>query len=325
MPKIHYFPRYSSVENTVTNNTLQLIARIYNHSTIQASRLLSELAGEEIEIGISIRQQQRAKDSVPDGSIFQESFKILIESKVDAPVDIEQLVRHSANFKHESKKFLLLLTKQPLPIQKTEECKKAIPSGIIFKNVTYMELCTAIETLFKEYELEMRALVDDYRDYCNEIGLYDQSKFLMRIVPCGNSVDINIKYGIYFHPSERNYTNHSYIGIYSKKAVQAIWQIDSVFDVTLTEQGLQKKLVDGRETNEYDEKIIAIIEDAKIVCSYEIAQDCRFFCGQIIPTNYIKTSNGGIQGARFVNLKDEIGEFSSTREIAEKLSQKEWQ
>ena len=29
MPKIHYFQRYSSVENTVTNNTLQLLARIY--------------------------------------------------------------------------------------------------------------------------------------------------------------------------------------------------------------------------------------------------------------------------------------------------------
>ena len=325
MPKIHYFPRYSSVENTVTNNTLQLIARIYNHSTIQASRLLSELIGAEVEIGISIRQQQRAEESVPDGSIFQESFKIVMESKVDAPVDVEQLVRHTANFKHESLKILLLLTKQLLPNQKLEDIKEVIPSGITFKNITYMEICNAIEGLFKEYEIEMRALVDDYRDYCNEIGLYDQSKYLMRIVPCGNSVDINIKYGVYFQPSERNYTNHTYLGIYSKKTVQALWQIESVFDVTLTEHGLQKKLIDGRETNQFDEKIIAIIKDAQTVCGYEIAQDHRFFCGQMYPTNYLKSSAGGIQGARFINLKNVIGDFSSTQEIAEKLSRKEWQ
>ena len=56
MPKIHYFQRYSSVENTVTNNTLQLFARIYNYSTSQASKVLSELSGEPVEIGIEINQ-----------------------------------------------------------------------------------------------------------------------------------------------------------------------------------------------------------------------------------------------------------------------------
>ncbi len=41
MSKIHYFQRYSTPENTVTNNTLQLFARIYNYSASQASILLS--------------------------------------------------------------------------------------------------------------------------------------------------------------------------------------------------------------------------------------------------------------------------------------------
>jgi hypothetical protein len=71
MPKIHHFQRYSSVENTVTNNTLQLLARIYANSTTQASQLLTELTGELIEIGIEINQQERAESSVPDGAIIQ--------------------------------------------------------------------------------------------------------------------------------------------------------------------------------------------------------------------------------------------------------------
>ncbi|MEQ1837827.1 MAG: hypothetical protein ABL858_05755 [Candidatus Nitrotoga sp.] len=110
MPKIHYFQRYSSVENTVTNNTLQLFARIYNYSTVQASKLLSEITREPIEIGIEINQQGRAKESVPDGAILQRSFKVLIEAKVDAGVDRDQLLRHAASFSNESQKILLLLT-----------------------------------------------------------------------------------------------------------------------------------------------------------------------------------------------------------------------
>ena len=67
MPKIHYFQRYSSFENTVTNNTLQLLARIYNYSALKASQLLSELTCESIEIGIGINQQEREKNLSPMG------------------------------------------------------------------------------------------------------------------------------------------------------------------------------------------------------------------------------------------------------------------
>jgi hypothetical protein len=68
MSKIHYFQRYSSIENTVTNNTLQLLARIYDYSASAASDVLSQLTGDEIEIGIEIKQQARVGNAVPDGS-----------------------------------------------------------------------------------------------------------------------------------------------------------------------------------------------------------------------------------------------------------------
>jgi len=56
--------RYSSKENTVTNNTLQLITRIYNYSNAIASKLLSDIIDESIEIGIEINQQKKANGSV---------------------------------------------------------------------------------------------------------------------------------------------------------------------------------------------------------------------------------------------------------------------
>lgn len=214
MPKIHYFQRYSSVENTVTNNTLQLLERIYSHSTTQASQLLTELTGEPIEIGIEINQQERGQGSVPDGAIIQRSFKILVESKVDSAPDVDQLLRHSDSFSSEDQKILLLLTREPAGAAE-EDVKQQVAArhpNVIFKNVTYEEICKAVTSLFQEYEYEMRALADDYVEYCNDAGLFDQSKHLMRIVPCGQSLDINRKHGIYFHPSDRGYTQHQYVG-----------------------------------------------------------------------------------------------------------------
>src|SRR5690606_16779618 len=110
MSHITYFQRYSTLENTVTNNTLQLFARIYAYAPAKASQLLSALTNEDIEIGVEIRQQARENGSIPDGSIIQRSFKILLESKVGTEPHIGQLLQHAEGFKEESQQILLLLT-----------------------------------------------------------------------------------------------------------------------------------------------------------------------------------------------------------------------
>jgi hypothetical protein len=328
MPKIHYFQRYSSVENTVTNNTLQLLARIYAYSAAQASRLLTDITGESVDIGIEINQQGHAQESVPDGSIIQRSFKLLIESKVDSSVKADQLIRHAAGFSNESQKLLILLTRDAIGPEKETALSKAILSkypGVVFKNVTFERVCEAVAGLFKDYEFEMRSLVDDYIEYCNEANLSDQSRYLMRIVPCGESIELNAKYSIYFQPSDRGCSRHSHIGIYAQKAVRYLWAIDSVFDVTLAKQ-LKKTLVEGRDTNEYDQRIQDIIRDSKSVCGYEIATGHRFYCGkEALPTNFLKTSFGGVMGARFLNLKTTLGDFSNDKDVAKRLAGMKWE
>lgn len=327
MSKIHYFQRYSSPENTVTNNTLQLIARVYSYSPISASKLLSEITGQDIYIGIEITQQNRTPQSVPDGRIVQDSFNLLIEAKVDSPVDPDQLMNHAASFKNESVQILLLLTKQALT--ELEETKlrakiKAKYPRVTFKPVTYEDICKSLSDLFHEYEYEIREIADDYRDYCNDTGLFDQSAYLMRIVPCGESLEINRQFGIYFQPSDRGYTNHSFIGIYASKAVQLLWKIDSVFDVELIDGSLSKKLIQGRDTDQYDENIKSIVTAAKSECGYEVASGHRFFCGKPLATNFRKDSRGGVQGARFCNLKELLGKDPDIATVAEELRKKTW-
>ena len=311
MSQIHYFQRYSSKENTVTNNTLQLLARLYSYSPLKASEFLTDLTGEPIEIGIEINQQERAKQSIPDGQVIQRGFKILVESKVDAFPDIKQLLKHVKTFSGKDQKILLLLTREPLGADKIQRIKREISSReIIFSNITYEDICKKAKKLFEAYEREMRDLVDDYEEYCNDTDLFDQSKYYMRIVPCGQSLEINKRHGIYFHPSNRGYTKHRFLGIYKEKVVQAIWKIDSVFDVNYRNGKLQKTLVEGRNTNDYDKKLVAIIRDAKMECGYNVEVEHRFFCGEPIETNYEKSSSGGIWGPCFVNLKEVLGDFN---------------
>ncbi len=326
MSKIHYFQRYSSIENTVTNNTLQLLARIYDYSASAASRFLTDVTGQPIDIGIEIVQQERVGNAVPDGAIIQRSFKILIEAKVDSLPNSEQLLRHAATFGGESQKILLLLTKQPLGLAEKDIATSihAIHPDIVFKNVTYESICNATTSLFKEHEVTMTALVQDYIEYCNDASLFDQSKYLLRIVPCGQSVDINKKYGIYFHPSDRGYTPHAYVGIYANRSVQAILEVESVFDIDLTNGHLEKMLVDGRNTDKFDTHLHKIVQDAKDVCGYEIATGHRFFCGAVIDTDFRQSSSGGIQGARFVNLRELLGSLAGLNDIAQRLRGIQW-
>jgi len=100
MSNIHHFQRYSSPENVVTNNTLQLISQIYCYSPLKAKEFLNDLLEENLDLGVNIYQQAKGKTSIPDGYISQKSFKILIEAKTSADISIDQLLNHLARIIH---------------------------------------------------------------------------------------------------------------------------------------------------------------------------------------------------------------------------------
>lgn len=239
----------------------------------------------------------------------------------------DQLFRHAGSFGNESQKILLLLTKQPIGNSENEISTRirATYPDVVFKNVIYESICDAAKVLFKEHEATMAALIDDYIEYCNDASLFDQSRYLLRIVPCGQSVDINRKHGIYFHPSDRGYTPHAYVGIYANKSVQAILAVESVFDIEVASEELKKTVIAGEDTDRFDSRLRAIVQDAKDVCGYEVASGHRFFCGTVVDTDFKKTSSGGIFGARFVNVRELLGEFTGVNDIAQQLRAIQWQ
>ncbi|HRP48023.1 MAG TPA: hypothetical protein PLT07_10770, partial [Trueperaceae bacterium] len=300
------------------------MARIYAYAPQKAADLINQLvdADAPIEIGLEIQQQQRGEGSVPDGTIIQRSFKIVIETKVGAPVNVRQLVDHAGGFSDQEHKILLLLTRQPLGDAEERGIRRELAHaqaarGVIFSIVTFEDVIGALSGLFQPYEYEMNELVGDYVEYCWDAGLVDRSRFLLRIVPCGNSLEINVRHGIYFHPNDRGYSAHQYTGVYKDKRVQALWANESVFDVTLVDGKLDKQLVSGERTDEYDERLRAIIADAKTECGYEIATGHRFFCGTPHPTGFMKSSWGGIMGQRYVDVQEVVGDFQGAADLAD--------
>lgn len=328
MTKIHYFQRYSSPENTVTNNTLQLFSRIYDYSPGHASKFLSQITDEQVDIGVEVNQQTKGQNSIPDGVILQRSFKLVIETKNKSKSTESQLIKHASSFDDESLKILILLSKKSLSNSKKKSLVKKLGGqypDVIFSNVTFKNICDVIEDLFEDYEFEIKSVIDDYVEYCNDTKLFDQSKNLLRVVPCNNSLKINKKHGIYYHPSDRGYTKHKYIGMYSNKEVHNILEVNSVFDVKKEGGKLEKKLIEGENTDKYDVRIEGIIRDAKETIGHDIEKNHRFFCGDIESTSYKKSSKYGIQKSKFINLENKDVKYDTIKELATKLDGQTWE
>jgi len=98
----------------VTNNTMLLFARLYNASPNRFQDFLSSLLSEEnidIQIGLAFKQQTKAArgSSIPDGSLSQPSFKLLIETKLYDNQDRTQLKKHLMGFERNQETQILLL------------------------------------------------------------------------------------------------------------------------------------------------------------------------------------------------------------------------
>ena len=86
MSEIHYFQRYSQPENVITNNTLLLLQRLYQYRPRLLQDTLAALFDDTqttLSVGVSMNQQvQVGEHGIPDGALAQDSFRLLIETKL---------------------------------------------------------------------------------------------------------------------------------------------------------------------------------------------------------------------------------------------------
>lgn len=337
MSSIHYFQRYSQPENVVTNNTLLLFSRLYNESPFKFKLLLNELVNElDLDVGVNFSQQEKVKNSIPDGFISQESFRIAIETKLTNKFSINQLANHLNSFKNETTKILLALApteinakQQKKILNKVKDYNTKYNLKITFISITFKNIVTIFRDVIEDYDFELIAIIDDYEDFCLNSRLIRKDEYRMLTVACGYTLIDNFKNNVYYDPANRGYSYCSHLGIYNNKSVRGVGEIQNIITANLIDNNELKIILtsNGEATEKQITDIKEMIFDAQQNIGWDIKKNHKFFCvDNFVKTDYKKISKRGLFGKKYFNLNRRLsrGNFESTEEIAELLKTENW-
>lgn len=342
MGEIHYFPRYSQKENMVTNNTLLLFNRLYQHHTYrfkQFINLILEDSDLELDTIVKFSQQVKGIGSVPDAVIEQESFKIVIETKLYSQQNLPQLMGHLSSFSNEDKQILLLINTNSISPIYRQQIEKEInlynqshKTSIQFAFTTFKEICHKFKEVLNPYEIEMMDLINDFEAFCHETGLISNHECLMRSLLTSKTLKRNFKYNLYYAPRTRNYQLHKYMGLYDKKAIRGIGEISCIVDADFSTKTQELDIINtlqGHLTPQQKQDIIDVIQEVLEIEGKNLgAEDQRFFLvKQFIPCEFKKITKGAPLGTRYFDLTQFIENFTdemTIEEISQQLNQATW-
>lgn len=291
---------------------------------------MSNILGKEIEldIGIKFHQQTRNSDSVPDGVIRQSSFKIVIETKLTDNFTADQLINHLASFDDKnSVQVLLAITKHEPDIKTTKTVVDLIKKkkrNISFAATSFSQIADAVRQNLREHDDDMIEIVDEYVAFCEENALINRRNSTMLALPVGNSFDVNIKYAIYYDPANRNHNiPFRYIGLYLKRSIRGIGEVQKVADADL----VKGKLIIHGEINlteQEQDRIKSTIDETDY---YDISEGMRFYLvDKFHEINYEKPTPGSLRGKKYFyfDKKDGFRVDTTTEQLANSINGKKW-
>lgn len=340
MSGIYYFQRFSQKENVVTNNTLLLFSRFYHYNTIRFQDFLSDLFGNVpgLQVGPQFEQQVRNKGSIPDGMISQTSFKVVIETKLYGNYNKDQIIQHLNKFENEDLKILLLIDPHPVGQgfiknvkQEINTFKSQTGKDVLFIPSTFETIIKTMRDHLLDQDYEMQEILEEYEAFCSEENLLPDNNYLMKAVPCGFSLQHNLKYNIYYDPITRSYRNYKYLGLYNLKTIKAIGEIRDVitadYDFNTKKLEVKEHLNTNLVSPDDEEAIKGIIEDTMNELNIDLSKGQKFYMVyKFYDTNYRKTSKLPLRGGKYFDLKEIIGDkLPSAEKIAEILKEMSWE
>ena len=271
--KIHYFQRYHEKENVATANTMLLLSRLYSYSSDKFFRFLkSEFFSDSFEPEIVFNLQEKSVDSIPDATITQEGFKIVVETKMSDWFYSDQLIRHLKSFGDEKYKVIITLAPEFMSVDKKADFEKILNEynalqtyPIIHINTTFEQLANAVQDVLNEYV-----------NYCRNDGLITVSDAwrYMRMPLSGATFDFNVKNNIYYCNIDRGFRPHEYVGLYKNKSVRAIGKICAVITAERVDSEIEYKAEMGELTEERKDTVRIALEDKE---SHGWYDQCRYF------------------------------------------------
>jgi hypothetical protein len=336
MKRVHYFQRFSKKEDVVTNNTLLLFARLQHQNSRFFQQILRELiSDDEIVVGALLTQQETATSgTIPDGVIRQRSFHIVLETKLHANFNVEQLQGHLAKFElsKEGLEVLLLLgTREPDDVRGARrvvaDFNAQHTKSVRLAWTTFAKVIETCRDVLPEHERIMAEILDDYEDFCNEEGLIPTSDDDFLVVGCSQSLPENLEFRLYYN-SAKPHRPPKYIGFYDAKAVQAICDLEKMVYVDRVENRLQI-IGDGALTQEEETRIIGSMDRASKRGWDITSGHCFFLAGRVEQTLFCKQTKYPLWSRRYFDLHKVLGldpkkKLPDLPSLALELHNKQW-
>ncbi|WP_206460547.1 hypothetical protein [Anaerovorax sp. IOR16] len=333
--QIHYFQRYHTKENVDTSNVMLMLSRLYTFSSSKFFTFLKEFVfSNEMEPQLNFILQEKSARSIPDAVISQSSFKIVVETKLYNEFNLKQLVNHLQSFSTEDNKVLLTLDPRPMKKDLKDEFdfyllsyNEKLDIPIVHCNMTFEGLVEGLKSVIDERDYEIMDVLYDFENYCFAENLIPDDYKFMRAMTAGTTLKDNLELNLYYDDAKRNFSKHAYIGLYSKKCIQAIGKIQKIIVVEIIDGELQYKIEEGQEIMHEELQNIkeAILRSRKY--GYDLAKPHRYFLvDEFYHTNFKKSTPYPIQRAKYFDLKDilKCDELPSTDKIAKTLNKLEW-
>lgn len=332
---IHYFQRYHSKENVDTSNTMLMLSRLYSYSPDKFYAFLKDLIlPNDSEPELSFVLQEKSRDSVPDATLTQKSFKIAVETKLYNQFDVNQLKNHLQTFGSEEYKVLLTLDPRPMKDETKkqfeavlDEYNQSATVPVFHKNLTFEELIEGLKSVIDERDYELVAVLDDFEQYCFSGHLIPEDDKWMRVMTAGTTFRDNMELNLYYDGADRGFSNHAYIGLYTQKSVRGIGKIYKVVVGSVADGKLITNVEDGEPiTDEEKARIMEAIHRAKAY-GYDLSLSHRYFMvDRFYETDFRKATPNPIQRSKFFDLKDLLRckKLPPIEEIAQRLMPLSW-
>ncbi|MCI1696629.1 hypothetical protein [Aneurinibacillus aneurinilyticus] len=333
--KIHYFQRYHEKENVATANTMLLLSRLYSYSSDKFFRFLkSEFFSDSFEPEIVFNLQEKSVESIPDATITQESFKIVVETKMSDWFYTDQLLRHLKSFSDEKYKVMITLAPELMKSEKKKEFEEHLKAynatqtyPVMHVNTTFEGIIDAIRDVIDDRDYEMQEVLDNYLNYCynDKLIIVSDSWKRMRVQLASTTFDFNVNENLYYDNIDRGFSAHDYLGLYKRKSVRTIGKIIAIITAVTTEAGIEYKAELGKLTDERKQQIARAMEDGKNY-GYVLDANRYFFVEKFYETDFKKITPRAPMGSRVFDLTQilETEQLPETLEIAELLKSKTW-
>ena len=314
-----------------------MLSRLYSYSSDKFFRFLkSEFFSDSFEPELVFTLQEKSVDSIPDATITQEGFKIVVETKLTDWFYSDQLMRHLKSFGDEKYKVMITLASELMNEDKKADFEKQLQEynatqthPVFHINTTFEYLANAVQEVIDDRDYEMQEVLDDYLNYCYTDGLIaisDSWKFL-RMQLAGTTFDFNIRENIYYDNADRGFRAHDYLGLYKNKSIRAIGKVCARITAVEKEGIIQFNTEIGELTEERKQKIMdAIIDGDSHGYDLRTIDHRYFFVEQFYETDFKKITPRAPMGTRIFDLTQILDDenIPEVQELSEILKTKSW-